>query len=330
MLTQILKKERLDNLLLFLDKEFFNQIEILNINLLYSLFCNANNTYFVENISSEKKSIYKYFIDLLIKKIQEHKWYEFLFIYVEHYNYNLLYLDMDQTVILNSIYNNYEEIAQILSKEDNLYIKFSYFTIQSIILFSDVFKNKVMIISNNIENNKNTIINYITTNKKFINLLNEYYSGEEYLFEEDDLTKISHNDIYNFINILYECNIKIEDISGINNIDLFNSILDKQLFTVNFNNVVCIIKFLFEDINIHNPNDIFQAITNINNQKLLTYIYKNLYDFLVSYPTTNRYAYISNMEVYNNILNNNLIPKDARELFKNRIILGSILNNRIR
>lgn len=187
-----------------------------------------------------------------------------------------------------------------------------------------------MITTLNLKDTKDKVISYITNDTKFIKLLDYYYSGEEYLFEEDDLTKISHNDIYNFINILYECNIKIEDISGINNIDLFNSILDKQLFTVNFNNIICIIKFLFENINIHNPNDIFRAITNINNKKLLTYIYKNFYDFLVSYPTTNRYAYISNMEIYNNILNNNLIPKDARELFKNRIILGSIFNNRIR
>lgn len=329
-LSNILNKERLDNLLLFLDKEYFNQIEILNINLIYSILYNDYRMYFEENISTDKKNIYKNCIDLLMKKIQENKWYEFLLIYVEYYNYELSPLDMHQTIILNSIYDNYNDIGNILSQDDKFYIKFSYFTIQSIILFSDIFKNNVMIIWNSIKNNKDTIINYITTNKKFINLLDKYYSGEEYLFEEDDLTKISHNDIYNFINILYECNIKIEDISGINNIDLFNSILDKQLFTVNFNNVVCIIKFLFEEINTNNPNDIFQAITNINNQKLLTYIYKNFYDFLVSYPTTNRYAYISNMEVYNNILNNNLIPKDARELFKNRIILGSILNNRIR
>ena len=47
---------------------------------------------------------------------------------MEHYNYNLLYLDMDQTVILNSIYNNYEEIAQILRKhfdgDDNISYSF--------------------------------------------------------------------------------------------------------------------------------------------------------------------------------------------------------------
>ena len=314
-LSQIYEKYRLNNLLTFLDEEYFNQIEILNIYLLNSLISNDSKIYFIENISSEAKAIYKYWIELYIKKIQENKWYEFLFIYIESFNYNLHKLDMEQTIILNTIYNNYNDIANIASQDEKVYIKFAYFTINSLICFNDIYTKNVMIIWNNIKQNKDNIKNYIQNNTKFIKLLDTYYSGEDYLFEENDLTKISHNDIYNFINVLSECNIKFNDIREIHNIDFYNSILDKHIFIVTYDNVIDIIKYIYKDVEIKNADIILKSILEMENNTLQLYIFEYFDTFIQTFPNEKQPIIIED-DIYKNIISNNNISEKAKNNFK--------------
>ena len=314
-LSQIYEKYRLNNLLTFLDEEYFSKIEILNIYLLHSLIYNDYIYHLSDNISSKDKTIYKHWIELYIKKIQENKWYEFLFIYIEFYSYNLRNLDLEQTIILNTIYDNYDDIANLASQDDKLYIKFAYFTIDSLICFNDIFTNELIIIFNNIKQNKDNIKNYIQNNTQFIKLLDTYYSGEDYLFEEDDLTTISHNDIYNFINILSECNIKFNDIRNIDNIDFYNTILDKHIFTVNYNNVMDIIKYIYNDIEIESSDIIFKSILDLENGRLQSYIFEHFDAFIQTFPSKKQSIFIDDA-IYEAIISNNNITEKIKNNFK--------------
>lgn len=314
-LSQIYEKYRLNNLLTFLDEEYFSKIEILNIYLLHSLIYNDYIYHLSDNISSKEKTIYKHWIELYIKKIQENKWYEFLFIYIEFYSYNLRNLDLEQTIILNTIYDNYDDIANTVSQDDKLYIKFAYFTINSLICFNDIYTKNVMIIWNNIKQNKDNITNYIQNNTKFIKLLDTYYSGEYYLFEEDDLTKISHNDIYNFINVLSECNIKFNDIREIDNIDFYNTILDKHLFIVNYDNVMDIIKYIYKDMDTESTDIIFKSILEMKNNSLQSYIFEHFDTFIQTFPNIKQPIFIED-DIYKNIISNNNISEKAKNNFK--------------
>ncbi len=314
-LERIQEKEYLDNLLSFIDEEDFNKIEVLNIHLLYSLMHNDYIYRISDNISSKEKTTNQHWIELYIKKIQENKWYEFLFIYIEFYGYNLQTLDLEQTIILNTIYNNYNDIANIVSQDDKLYIKFAYFTINSLICFNDIYTKNVMIIWNNIKQNKDNITNYIQNNTKFIKLLDTYYSGEYYLFEEDDLTKISHNDIYNFINVLSEYNIKFNDIREIDNIDFYNTILDKHLFIVNYDNVMDIIKYIYKDIDTESTDIIFKSILEMKNNSLQSYIFEYFDTFIQTFPNIKQPIFIED-DIYKNIISNNNISEKAKNNFK--------------
>lgn len=321
-LERIKEKEYLDNLLTFIDEEDFNRIEILNIDLVYSVIDNDYMYKLTDNLLLEEKTKYKYWINLLFNKIKENKWYEFWLIYIEYFSYNLTDIEWQQQDVLNNIFDNYNEIADIAKKDEKLYIKFSYFTINVFLEFTEYFKNNNHINLSNINKYKEKIVQYITNDKKFIEILDKYYSVEDYLFEEDDLTKISHGDIYNFINILSECNIKFSDIREINNRDLYNIILEKQIFIVNYDNIIYIIKYIYNIIEIESVELLFKNILEMQDNRLQLYIFENFQTFIQTFPRIRQQVLI-NDEIYEQIISNDNIPDNAQELFKTKFLKQS-------
>lgn len=327
-LERIKEKEYLDNLLTFIDEEDFNRIEILNIDLVYSVIDNDYMYKLTDNLLLEEKTKYKYWINLLFNKIKENKWYEFWLIYIEYFSYNLTDIEWQQQDVFKNIFENYDEIADIAKKDEELYNKFSYFTINVFLEFTEYFKNNNHINLSNINKYKEKIVQYITNDKKFIEILDKYYSGEDSLFEEDDLTKISHSDIYNFINILSECNIKFNDIREINKRDLYNIIFEKQIFIVNYDNIIYIIKHKCNK-KIESTEVVFKSILEMQDNRLQLYIFENFYTFIQTFPMIIQYETI-NDEIYEQIILNKNIPDNAQELFKTKFFKQSDVQNVLR
>lgn len=321
-LERIKEKEYLDNLLTFIDEDDFKRIEILNIYLLNAILYNdySINEYKIINLDDT----YEKYYELIFQQISINKWYDFLFAYAEFFKYEL---SSQHGKLYAYIYNHYNEIGHHLSNNNNVYIKFVYFTLKVILSNTNVFSNQNLVcFKEGLQKNISNIKRYIINATEFLKILDEYYYNENETVFHIDIKLLPIRYIYNFINILGDIQIIFNDITVLSNLDLFNSILEQKSFQVNFSNIVHILNFLYHNIDITNTNIIFKHIIELQNKQLQSYIFEHFDTFIQTFPNIKQPILIED-DIYEKIISNNNITEKAKDMYKEIFFKRSSIQN---
>ena len=330
-LSRIAGKEYLDNLLLFIDKIYYNRIEILNIYLLDSIVYQ-----YFETLDNKYKYIYETIYQLILNNMN----YKFINYYYQYVTrlYKSNNININDNDVYNSftnmIINNYQKLKP--TSINNINLHYFICIILNIVSTYKVYfinpnnklKKELEEIKEDINNNSaylsalehnmdNSVLFYyhnFQNNIIFYDISSTEQNDAFILSEENlDTEKFSNNDI---LNLFKEIGIKFTNLNNVTSNELLNQLLDMQLFDVNFINIAYIIRNNNQNIDFNYIENILEELLSLSDKKLQIYILDNFEQFIkTSYMYYKDKKYIEK-DVYDKILENELIADKHKEIFK--------------
>lgn len=330
-LSRIAGKEYLDNLLLFIDKIYYNRIEILNIYLLDSIVYQ-----YFETLDNKYKYIYETIYQLILNNMN----YKFINYYYQYVTrlYKSNNININDNDVYNSftnmIINNYQKLKP--TSINNINLHYFICIILNIVSTYKVYfinpnnklKKELEEIKEDINNNSaylsalehnmdNSVLFYyhnFQNNIIFYDISSTEQNDAFILSEENlDAEKFSNNDI---LNLFKEIGIKFTNLNNVTSNEILNQLIDMQLFDVNFINIAYIIGNNNQNIDFNYIENILEELLSLSDKKLQIYILDNFEQFIkTSYMYYKDKKYIEK-DVYDKILENELIADKHKEIFK--------------